>query len=58
MNIEKYNQLIPILSKLGLDYSVFVSTFCTTKDELRSTWKIPSLDEFVVALSKEWDKLV
>ena len=46
--IEKeYDQLIlSILSKLGLDYSVFVSTFHATRLVVPK-WKIPSLNTFL-----------
>ena len=52
--IEKeYVQLIlSILSKLGLDYSVFVSTFPATRLVVPN-WKIPSLNSFPHSLTKE-----
>ena len=46
-----------ILSKLGPDYSVFVSTFYATKLTSR-TWKMPSLTYFMESLTQEQDKLV
>ena len=46
-----------ILSKLGPDYSVFVSTFYATKLTAQ-TWKMPKLDEFMEFLTQEKDKLV
>ena len=46
-----------ILSKLGPDYSVFVSTFHATKLTTRA-WKIPSLADFMESLTQEQDKLV
>ena len=46
-----------ILSKLGLDYLVFVSTFHSTK-LIAQAWKIPKLAKFMESLSQEQDKLV
>ena len=52
------NQLIlAILSKLGDDYSVFVSTFCAGKLTTLG-WKMPSLNPFIESLTSEHDKLV
>ena len=50
--------VFPILSKLDLDYSIFVSTFHVTSNSLGDTWKMPSLDEFSTALTRKKDKLV
>ena len=57
--IEKKDEqlVLSILSKLGPDYSVFVSTFYATKLTAR-TWKMPSLAEFMESLTQEQDKLV
>ena len=46
-----------ILSKLGLDYSVFFSTFHATKLIARA-WKMPKLAEFTESFTHEQDKLV
>ena len=46
-----------ILSNLGPNYSVFVSTFYSTKLTAQN-WKIPKLDEFMESLTHEQDKLV
>ena len=46
-----------ILSNLGPDYSVFVSTFHATKLIARA-WKMPKLAEFMESLTQEQDKLV
>ena len=46
-----------ILSKLGPDYLVFVSTFHATKLTARA-WKMPKLAEFMESLTQEQDKLV
>jgi hypothetical protein len=59
-NIEKIEEqlILSILSKLGPQYSMFVSSFYTTKLAMGTTWKMPSLDAFVVTLTQEQDKLV
>ena len=46
-----------ILSKLGPNYSMFVSTFYAKKLTAR-TWKMPSLAYFMESLTQEQDKLV
>ena len=57
-NVEEDNQLIlDILSKLGADYLVFVSTFRAVK-LTTPKWKIPTLDAFIESLTSEHDKLV
>ena len=47
----------PIPSKLGPEYSVFVSTFHATRLAI-SNWKMSSLSTFFGSLTKEKDKLV
>ena len=55
---KKDNQLVlAILSKLGPDYSVFVSTFYAPKLTAQ-TLKMPSLAYFIESLTQEQDKLV
>ena len=56
--IEKEEKLVlTILSNLGPDYSVFVSTFYATKLTTQ-TWNMPNLVEFMESLTQEQDKLV
>lgn len=57
--IEKKDEqlILSILSKLGLDYSVFISTFQTTKLSIPN-WKMRTLDAFILSLTKEHEKLV
>jgi hypothetical protein len=56
---NKEEQLIlSILSKVGLEYLAFVSTFHATKSTLEFSWKMPSLDEFPTSLTHEKDKRV
>ena len=55
---KKAEQLVlSIISKLGPDYSVFVSTLHATKLIARA-WKMPSLAYFMESLTQEQDKLV
>ena len=55
---KKEDQLIiSILSKLGPEYSIFVSTFHATRISI-SNWKIPSLSTLIDLLTKEKDKLI
>ena len=55
---KKYDQLIlSILSKLGPEYSFFVSTFHGTRLAIWN-WKIPSLSTFFDSLTKEKAKLI
>lgn len=44
-NEEKF--ILSVLSKLGPEYSLFVSSFYTTKLSMGKTWKIPSMDDFI-----------
>ena len=49
--------ILTILSKLGADYLVFVSTFRAGK--LRTPgWKMPTLNAFIESLTSEHDKFV
>ena len=48
---------ISILSKLGHEYSVFVSTFPTIRRSI-SNWKMPSLSTLSDLVAKEKDKLI
>ena len=55
---NKDDQLVlAILSNLGPNYSVFVSTFYAKKLTAQ-TWKMPSLAYFMESLTQEQDKLV
>ena len=55
---KKEDQLIlSILSKLGLEYSVFVSTFLSGKLTIQN-WQMPTLVRFMESLTQEQDKIV
>ena len=49
--------ILAILSKLGPDYSFFVSTFHIGKLTI-SKWKMSTLNAFIESLTNEHDKLV
>ena len=57
ITIDDEKLILSILSKLGLEYSIFVSTFYATMGSLGSVYKMPSLDEFVAHLTREQEKL-
>ena len=46
-----------ILSNLGPDYSVFVSTFHSSKLTIRN-WRMLDLEDFMEALTQEQEKMV
>jgi hypothetical protein len=50
--------LLTILSKLGLEFSVFVSTFHTVKFTFGATCKMPSLEDFIESLTQKQTKLI
>ncbi len=45
--------ILSILSRLGSDYYVYVSTFCATKVAIWTTWNVASLDQFLSSLTHE-----
>jgi hypothetical protein len=55
---EEKQMVLTILSKLGLEYSVFVSTFHSVRLASGATWKIPSLEVFIESLTQEQNKLI
>jgi hypothetical protein len=54
---EKDHLILSILSKLGLEYFVFVSSFQASK-LTQETWKMPPLNDFIAELTQEQDKLL
>ena len=55
---KKYDHIIlSILSKLGPEYSVYVSTFHSSKLTTRN-WKMPALEDSMEYLNQEQDKLI
>jgi hypothetical protein len=55
---DKKKMVVTILSILGLEFSMFVSTFYSVKFASGSTWKILSLEEFIESLTQEQAKLI
>jgi hypothetical protein len=55
---KEYHLILFVLSKLGPEYLVFVSTFHATKLAMGATWKMPPMDDFVDSLTCEKDKIV
>ena len=49
--------ILAIFSKLGADYSVFVSTFHSVK-LTTPNWKMPTLNSFIESLTHEHDKFI
>ena len=47
---EEEQLILSILSKLGLEYSVFVSSFHTSRLTMGTNWKIPPMDAFIKSL--------
>jgi hypothetical protein len=50
--------VLTILSKLGPEFFVLVSTFHTIRFTSGATWKMPSLEEFIESLTQEKTKLI
>jgi hypothetical protein len=50
--------VLTILSKLGPEFSMFISTFHSVKFSSGATWKMPSLEEFIESLTQEKIKLI
>jgi hypothetical protein len=55
---KEKHMVLTILSKLGLEYSMFVSTFHSVRLTYGGTWKIPSLDVFIESLMQEKNNLI
>jgi hypothetical protein len=50
--------VLTILSKIGPEFSVFVSTFHAVIFSFGTTWKMPSLEDFIESLTQEQTKLI
>jgi hypothetical protein len=48
---EEKQMVITILSKLGTEFFVFISTFHTFRFASGATWKMPSLEDFIESLT-------
>jgi hypothetical protein len=50
---EEKQMVLTILSKLGLKYSMSISTFHSVRPTSGATWKMPSLEVFIESLTQE-----
>jgi hypothetical protein len=55
---EDKQMVLTIISKLGPEFLVFVSTFHIVIFASRATWKMPSLEDFIESLTQEKTKLI
>jgi ABC-type Zn2+ transport system substrate-binding protein/surface adhesin len=55
---EEKQMVLTILSKLGSEYSVFVSTFHSVRIASGATWMILSLEAFIESLTQEHNKII
>ena len=55
---EEEQLILSILSKLGPEYSVFVSSFHTSRLTMGTNWKMPLMDAFIESLIQEKDKII
>jgi hypothetical protein len=50
--------VLTILSKIGPEFYVFISTFHSIRFSSGATWKMPSLEDFIEALTQEKIELI
>jgi hypothetical protein len=55
---EEKKMVLTIVSKLGLEFSIFISTFHFFRFASGATWKMPSIEDFIEALTQEKTKLI
>jgi hypothetical protein len=55
---KEKQMVLTILSKLGPELFVFVSTFHTVIFTSGATWKMPSLEDFIESLTQEQTNLI
>jgi hypothetical protein len=55
---EEKQMVLTILSKIGLEFSVFISTFHTVRFTSGATYNMPSLEDFIESLTQEKTKLI
>jgi hypothetical protein len=55
---EEKQMVLKILSNLGPEFSVFISTFHTVRFTFGATWNFPSLEDFVESLTQEKTKII
>jgi hypothetical protein len=57
-SVEEKQMVLTILSNIGPELSVFISTFHTVRFTSGATWKMPSLEDFIESLTQEKTKLI
>jgi hypothetical protein len=55
---EEKQMVLTILSNLGPELSVFVSTFHSIRFSSGATWNMPSLEDFIESLTQEQTKII
>jgi hypothetical protein len=55
---EEKQMVLTILSKIGPEFSIFVSTFHSVRFSFGATWKMHSLEDFIESLTQEKTKLI
>jgi hypothetical protein len=55
---EEKQMILTILSNIGPEFFLFVSTFHTVIFSSGATWKIPSLEDFIESLTQDQTKLI
>jgi hypothetical protein len=55
---EEKQMVLTILSKIGPEFSLFISTFYSVKFTSKATWKMPSLEDFIESMTQEKTKLM
>jgi hypothetical protein len=55
---EEKQMVLTILSKLGPELSLFISTFHSVIFAFGATWNMPSLEDFIESLTQEKTKLI
>jgi hypothetical protein len=55
---EEKQMVLTILSKIGPELFVFISTCHYVRFSSRATWKMPSLEDFIESLTQEQTKLI
>jgi hypothetical protein len=60
--VDKYKEekqmVLTILSKLGTEFLVFISTFHSVTFSSGAIWNMPSLEEFIESLTQEQSKII
>jgi hypothetical protein len=55
---EEKEMVLTIISKIGPEFYMFISTFHSVKFSSGATWKMPSLKDFIESLTQEKIKLI